>query len=198
MVRNLYTVAMVQGSQRRPVAFAILYGIRAGIFIWHFHEKLTPDTAEFAHGLASWSSLVAATAGKIAGVEGVRVFGLIGAISLGWLLGKYTRGFVPLIIFLLPPGWYSIQASADAAGAAAGLLAIRARGPKIERVAAVSAFHAAGGLVFAASAIFCGRGKWGRFAPILASGLCCLLMVHFQMRYFLPGIVIYAAIAYPA
>lgn len=172
------------------ITWAVIFGIRAGVMIWGFGERLTPDTNLFAHGQASWSSIVGASSGKIAGLLGIQVVGLIGAILLGGLLGYILgKSWIPLVVFVSPPGLYTMQAANDAIGAfAAGIAGLYPA--TIFGAVPVAAFHLESGLVVGFDAVIRRMGFFWPIAPLVGGCIACIGEVHFQARYFLPGLVI--------
>lgn len=125
-------------------------------------------------------------------MTGIKVLGILGATTLGALLGRWSRHWIlPAVIFLSPPGWYTIQASVDAMGAASVLAAYRLGRTRKDRywaIAPVSAVHlvAGLGLLFVTTL----DGGWRRrlLATLLAGIFACSLMAHVQVRYFLPAL----------
>lgn len=177
---------VIDNLARRSIV-AALFGLRAGIFIYVFGERLTPDTYRYAHasGWWRWSSPLCAFAGYAYGINGVRIVGLFGAMAVGWICGNLPISRI-LIVGILPPGWYTIQAAADAIGAAlAGWSDLKWR-----RIPIVYLGHLQ-------AALTCGfvriTHRWiGDFAFFAAGAISCLSQWHFQMRYFLPGVVLWA------
>jgi len=176
---------------------AALFGLRAAVMVFVAHERLVPDSYEYAHGYGWWlfSSASASTAGILGGWTAVSVYGVLGASVLGGLIGRYsppaTAGLRLCIAFLLPPSLYTMQPSADAFGAAGALYATRLRSfACIPALFCVALLH-----MVAALAVAC---EWvGRRLDLpygvgaFAGGLVgCGMMLDFQMRYFLPALVI--------
>jgi hypothetical protein len=168
-----------------------LFSARAIPAIFLLKDHLTPDSYEFAHGAASWSSPLAALFGHFWGYLGIEIFGTLGAIFLGLLSGSYSWRF-SLLLFLSPPGWYAMQASADAAGAAAAGIASD-RNFRMVYTLPIAAFHLEAGLVY----LFCAlaskiRITWPCVA-IIGGVFACIAQHHWQTRYLLPGVLIWAA-----
>ena len=171
--------------------FAGIFGLRAGLAIYFLGEKLTPDSAEFSHGKGGWSSLLAAGMGSIGGSTAVKIWGITGAIALGFIAGKWGKkaGF---LIFFLPPGLYTMQPSADAWGAASvGLLYTKLRrNPTVREAIPIASFHLESYLVVCFSRVLERCGIRSRYIGLVGGGIACIGEWHFQARYFLPGLVI--------
>lgn len=179
----------------RAYVWGILYAFRAFFFIHFLGERLTPDTRLYSEGRAAWSSPALALSGAIAGYTGVCLVGIAGSFALGWIVARNSRGILPpLAVALCPPGWYTIQPSADAAGAAASVWSCT-RPWRNYYVGIVAAFHLEAALV-----ILGARFVW-RYCSlrldIAAIGMGALAQwhptFHFQVRYFLPGIALLAS-----
>lgn len=170
-----------------------IFSLRAVPMVFIVGESLTPDTSEYARGAASWSSPVGALAGYTFGLTGVRVFGVIGAVLLGALVGGYSRRWwMPALVFLSPPGWYAMQASADAAGSMAMGVAIRSRDSWAW--IPVCAFHLEAGLCCGLAFLVRRMGFQVRYIGLVGGLIACIAEYHFQVRYFLPGVVGWAVI----
>lgn len=180
--------------RRLAASYGVLYGLRAAVFVLGLHEHLVPDTLAFAAGRSSWSSLAAATLGALFGRPGVDALAIAASAALGALLGLYTpRWWLPGLLALSPPGWYLIQASADAAGSLAALILYRKGRSRRERLlslGAVAAFHAEAALVFALVSTVGGTRRRITLAGLAGGGIACGLMVDWQARYFLPGLTL--------
>lgn len=178
----------------RPITWGILYGLRAFLFIHFLGERLTPDTRLYSEGRAAWSSPVCAMAGYLAGYVGVVVVGVVGAAWLGWLVARNSRNMVATFLLgISPPGWYTIQPSADAAGSASAVWAC-SRPWRYRYLVLVAAFHLEAALVLLGCRIV-GRFTSLRldFAAIGMGVVACLGQWHIQVRYLLPGAALLAS-----
>ena len=177
----------------RPHAIGSLYAIRAAIYIYVFGGRLTPDSGLFARGKAAWSSPAGALAGYVAGWQGVCVFGIVGSYALGFVVARNSRGILPAAALALsPPGWYSMEPSADAAGAAAAAWSV-GRPWRYSYLVVVASFHLEAALVILGT-----RLVW-RYCSLrmdlVATGMgaiACLAQWHIQARYLLPGLALMA------
>lgn len=172
--------------------WGVVFGLRASVYIFGFGGSLTPDTGLYARGeYVVGNSLLASTLGRAMGLLGVQLLGVVGAVALGACLGAWSaRWWVPAALALSPPGWYAMQAAADAAGAVAALCAYKLGGSRRERlwaVAPVAAVHLESGVVLALVSAYRGRGRWEVAAAGCAGLAGCLLVWHWQSRYLLPG-----------
>lgn len=178
----------------RPNVWGILYALRAAIYIYVVGGRLTPDSGLYAQGKAAWSSPVAALAGSIAGYQGVCLVGIAGAFALGSIVARNSRGILaPTALALSPPGWYAMEPSADAAGAAGATWAV-SRPWRYSYLVLVASLHLEAALVILGSRIV------GRYIPLrldfVATGmgaLACLAQWHIQVRYLLPGVALIAS-----
>lgn len=181
----------------RNSAIAAAYAGRAALFILLFREHLTPDTAEYSsgHSTIAWiSSPITSLAGLVAGYQGVCVVGIVGAAALGWIVASYSHSvYRPLFLAASPPGWYTIQPSADAMGAASACVAWRHSDRRL-LVFMVGLFHLEAALAIVGARIV------RRYVPIrgdllviAAGGVACLIQWHIQVRYLLPGLAILAS-----
>jgi hypothetical protein len=174
---------------RSSVVWGIFFALRAWLFVFGLNEVLRPDSFEYAKGAAAWSSLLGAGVGSIFGMTGMRLLGVISAGGLGVVLGASSRRWwIPGLVFLSPPGWYTIQASVDAAGALMAVVVWQIAGSRRERLwalPAVAACHSVAALGFGIVAAVDGGRRKRVVAVVLAGGVACLLMVHLQSRYWL-------------
>lgn len=155
-----------------------------------FHFRLVPDSQEYASGKAWWSSSAAALAGLLGGWTGVCVLALLATTSLGFVLGLRAGMVRSGLIFCVPPSWYTVEPSAESIGALAAILSLGA-GPL--SVIVVSGAHLVAGLSVAAIRL----GRKLTNVPMgllaLATGtMACLGEWHLQVRYFLPGLCVWA------
>lgn len=186
-----------------PATFAALFGIRAAFFIYGLNSRLIPDSGEYARGTAAWSSSVGAGIGMLGGMPALRVFGVVSALVLGGYLGG-TRPKWALGIMLTPPGWYTVQAAVDAAGAFAACLYAkkwwsanlhpRASLYWFLLVPAIATVHLVAGLVVAVFLIGARMAIPPAALAIVSGCGACLGEHHFQARYFLPGLCILAVV----
>jgi hypothetical protein len=150
---------------------------------------LTPDTKEYAHGQAAWSSLFGAAAGYLYGGIGIQALGIFGATLLGVMLGySSNHSWTPGLLFVSPPGWYTVQASVDALGAAVAIIAYRQGHNRRERLSylpVVASAHSVAALGFLLVTLAHDRRRIRLATAFFAGGVACALMVHFQVRYFL-------------
>lgn len=182
---------------RRSVAWGSLYGIRAAIYIYIFGGRLTPDSGLYASGrsaLAWFSSPACSLAGLLFGWQGVCVVGIVGATALGSIVARNSHGtMAPAAVAILPPGWYAIQPASDAAASAACAWSY-SRNWSRYHLALLAAIHVEAALVLLGSRIL-----WRTLAIRGGSGALVMGALaqwhptfHFQMRYFLPGLAMFA------
>lgn len=150
-----------------------------------------------------WSSYAARLSGHIGGVRGVQFFGFFGAVALGYLIGLYGH-WRSLLLLVMPPGLYTMQASADAAGAAAAGWVNRERCSSFVWALPVAAIHVQASLCIIC--IMVGRKivllthnrmprtsallrRTSPYFGIAGGALSVLLVHHWQTRYFLTGLV---------
>lgn len=178
---------------RRGIIWGSLYGARAFFFIAFLGEKLSPDSYLYGRGRAAWSSPALALSGYLGGYPGVCMAGILGAAWLGYVVGRNSPYvFGPAILALSPPGWYTIQPSADACGAAS-VVALRDRKGTILIVGMVAFFHLEAALCVAAARIVGSRIPIRMDALVFGMGaVACLGQWHMQVRYFLPGLALLA------
>lgn len=177
--------------RRGACIWGLIFGTRAALAIFFLGERLIPDTSEYAHGRAWWSSPLGAIVGSFTGMMGLRIFGVVTAIGVGVLVGAFSkRWWIPGAIFLSPPGWYTMQPAVDSGGAIAAGLANRSKSRHYLAMGiAVSSVHLAAGLVYLFSAMVKNvRPAWNWAGCVGGIG-ACLGEYHFQARYFLPGVV---------
>jgi hypothetical protein len=186
----------------RKVSFVLavttLFAARAAYLIFDRREVLYPDTFLFASGRAAWSSPCGAFAGFLFGMPGLRVFGLLGttalALCFAWhVYGTKRRNLRVMALYVLPPGWYTMQAAADAGGAAASLAATKTRQGYAQAalLALTALIHLEAALVLLCVLVArrLGFRRDGRVA-LAAGTLACLAQWHVQVRYLLPGLAI--------
>lgn len=178
------------GRRKWGIIWGLTFGIRASVAIFWLGEKLIPDTYEYSHGQAWWSSPLGAGVGYLYGLRGLQFFGVISAIALGVLLGISSRvSWWPGLIFLSPPGWYSMQPGVDSGGAFAAGLANRSTRNHLALGIAVSTVHLEAGLVYLFSSVVkTWRPAWN-YSGLVGGVGACIGEYHFQARYFLPGLV---------
>lgn len=173
------------------------YAGRTAIFSVFLGERLTPDTGLYSsgHSALAWSSSpVLSLAGFVAGFYGVLVVGILASYWLGWLVASHSGSVSSsAILAISPPGWYTIQPSADSAGAAASIVAWNHPRNRWLLVM-VGFFHIEASLVVLGSRIV------GRYVPVrgdvlaIAMGVvACISHLHIQVRYLLPGAAILAS-----
>jgi hypothetical protein len=176
----------------RAIACSLLFGVRSAFCIIGLKEALVPDTQLLASGRAWWSSPALGLAGYVGGIWAVRIVAILSSLALGYYLGMQTTITRTLAVFALPPGWYTIQAGSDSAGAAA-LLATKKKSSFVA-VLVTSLFHLEAGLVILFARVFScykARRYWGLVAGILAM----IAQRHVQVRYLLPGLCLYVTSA---
>jgi hypothetical protein len=179
-----------------PTAWAIAYATRATVFIWMLNARLVPDTSLYAHGRASWSSPLLSASGLAFGRLGVDVVSVIAAGALGYIVNRAATdrraGLFSLALFLSPPGFFAGFPSADAAGAAGAVHAVRRRTRAGLAIAAACHLEAALVALCVLAAHRLGVRRVGAVA--LGAGLVAMLAQwHLQTRYLLPGAAIVAA-----
>jgi len=178
----------------RSVSSALLFGIRAAFFVYLIGEILVPDTSEYARGSACWSSPIGCGVGSLFGLQGIRIYGVIGALAFGALLGLATNLRRRILgVYVLPPGWYTIQASVDAAGAAIAFLALRSTRPRTTLALLVLTLcaHLVAFLV-CLFVVVCRRFgiRHDGTCALIGGVLACLGEWHLQARYLLPGLAV--------
>lgn len=181
----------------RNSAVAVAYAGRAALFIFLFRERLTPDTGEYAsgHSAIAWiSSPITSFAGLVAGYTGICVVGIVGAAALGWIVASYSHSvYRPLFLAASPPGWYTIQPSADAIGAASACISWRNPDRRL-LVLLVGLCHLEAALAIVGARIVRRYVRIrGDLLVIAAGGMACLIQWHIQIRYLLPGLAILAS-----
>jgi hypothetical protein len=178
----------------RVYGWGFLFALRAAIYIYIVGGRLTPDSGLYARGRAWWSSPATAFAGHLAGYQGVCLAGIAGSFALGALVARNSHGILPpLAVALLPPGWYSMQPSADSSGAAACVY-LTGKPWRNSFLLVVALFHLEASLVILGARVV---GRWIAIRmDVLAIGMGALAQwhptFHFQMRYFLPGLALLA------
>lgn len=182
----------------------VAFGVRTLLFLLIFHESLTPDSSLYARGRACWSSPVAAAVGSVAGWTGLAVLSFLGSVALGAVLGGRVRRLGALAaLWAAPPSWYTVQAAADSAGGAAVGLGYRESSSLLREVAScavVAGFHLVAGLACGYCCLLRRVAPvWYSRFPSLALGsgvIACLGQWHLQVRYFLPGMIVWATRRY--
>jgi len=184
--------------RRWPLAWSVVYGLRAAVFGLLLGEVLVPDTSLYVDGRAWWSSPFLAAFGVLGGLTAVQLVAVGGASLVGWIVGTASRWWWGLAVFLSPPGWYLIQAGADGVGSAgagfAARLLERRRSGLVASIA-VAALHLEAGLVCACIALVGGDRRTRMAVSIAAGAGACVGQWHLQVRYFLPGLVYCAVVA---
>jgi hypothetical protein len=123
-------------------------------------------------------------------MTGVMLFGFAGTTALAFVLYRSANWMSAAIVFMAPPGWYTMQASADAAGAASAAYP----GFSIFLRIVLSAFlHLEAALVVLGSWLPRRCGIRWVFVPLLMGVVACVAQRHLQVRYFLPGMAMLAA-----
>jgi hypothetical protein len=181
-----------------PTAWAIAFATRTAVFTLMLHARLVPDTTEYMHGRASWSSPLAAASGAVGGWWGLELFAVASSGALGFLVARRARdagaraGCLTLALALSPPGFFAAFPSADAAGAAGAVVA--QRHTRVWTVALAAACHLEAALVVVAADGAARLGVRRVGAVALGAGLIAMLAQwHLQTRYLLPGAAIVAA-----
>jgi len=175
---------------------ALAYSLRAGIFVYGFHEVLVPDTREFSSCSAGWSSPSAAATGCIAGYPGLQVYGVVGAAILGFAVGWYGCSLLrAAVLALSPPGWYAIQAATDAFGAGVGVVAYhKRRAVALGLYIAVGLLHLESLLCYLPALAlrrYTRLPEWIVACSVVIAGVgACIAQWHIQVRYLLPGVAL--------
>jgi len=177
-------IALKPSVRRFIVAFC--FGLRAFLLVYFAGQRLVPDTSLYARGAACWSSPVACTVGDTFGTAGLSVLGVASATALGYVIGNRSWKLIAFV-GLLPWGWYASEPAADGIGA----LAAAASGFTLWTVPFVALFHLQAALVVGFVWTF---KRWVpvRYLGLAAGIVSCLRQWHVQVRYLLPGALIYA------
>jgi len=175
-----------------------LFLTRALYAIYANGEALYPDTFEYANGSAYWSSPILALSGYTGGLQAVRIIGLFGTVLLATIFGittygKKRMGLRLLALYLLPPGWYTMQPAADALGAGLSLATLKTtrRNIILPLLGLVFSAHLVAGLITVLVLVLRRIGNRHDGAAGLVGGIAaCLGEDHLQVRYFLPGLAV--------
>jgi len=175
-------------ATRNAAISATAFALFSAIIIFKFNGRLIPDTDSYSAGKSAWSSPIMALAGIIGGRTAVQVFAVIFSSILGWNLGFFVGKLGAISCLIYPPGWSLGYAGADAAGAVGASFLFRTR----------FFWLVTGGLHLEALCVclsiwICAR-FYPRYVPGVALGVAIipqLLFWHIQIRYLLPGYVIF-------
>jgi len=165
-----------------------IFLMASAVVIFVFNGRLEPYTTLFAHGQAAWSSPAAAIAGIIGGRTGVQIFACISALLLGGILGYRLGLLAPIGVLLSPPGWSIGYAGADAAGAFGSTFLFEYKWLWL----ITGVLHLEAFLVCLTVYIYTRFSL--RFVGVVAIGVGMIpqaLFFHIQIRYLLPGVVLF-------
>lgn len=186
-------------SRLRLSAFVAI-AVASSSLIFVLHGRLVPDTVEYAHGHAAWSSPLLALAGLVGGLPAVEVVAAAAAIALARVISRANVSSFAAVVLLLVALPVLGTAGADALGAWAAVVLYGARDiwelPGWARVVLCAICHLVAAFVLAV-VVYTRRPSLGILAGLVAivaePAVGVLLGRHataVQLRYLLPGLAL--------